>query len=137
MGCAVKRIFIGKGQVGHSRHEFAENSFRYSAFFLFFNCADEESLWTLLKTRFRRGRSLRSEDYLDGCAGPLLTCAQTFLLDRCGRLKEQHCRLIGHTHFTVGDVYLGVMRELSQFVRREIEAHIVYWKIVIFHLRLI
>ena len=42
--------------------------------------------------------------------------------EEIGRLKEQHIRLIGHTHFTVGDVHLGVMRELSQFVRREIEA---------------
>ena len=63
-------VLIGEGQVYHARSAVAAHRFRYSTFFLHFNCADEADLQRILKKRYHRLLSFSAGNYLDGKAGP-------------------------------------------------------------------
>lgn len=82
-------IYIGEGQIYHSRKVANKNSFRYPTFFVYLNCADEERLRQIMKQNFWGCLSLSAENYLDGEKGSIDQRIKNFLKERCHYIAEE------------------------------------------------
>lgn len=83
----MNNAFLGEGHVYHSRKQGAGSPFKYPSFFIWFPCADENSVQELLKSKFSFF-SLKAKDYLHQNSTSFESGIKNFLKENCNYAAE-------------------------------------------------